>query len=213
MHIFFISFDTIILLVKKMIKKIDYLEIEKQLKLVDNVLKTSFFCKDNNFANELISIWADYFNKKTHFKLIDEVDGEINAMCFCIIGNSTSNIHYDIDRIKPQSKFQEEYINLRKRITNGYSEMHVECDAELEIMSCLTPNKGIGTNLLSLLEEELKKQCINKYIVCTNETCSYGFYESHGFKLLEERYIDISDLKNIFPNKDRFRIMCYQKEI
>ncbi len=196
-----------------MIKKIKSLDVNLQLPLIDNVLKTSKITNDKEFSNELLKRWAIYFNDKTQWKYIDEDEKEVNAMCFCIVGDSTSNVHYSLEGIKVESEKQQEYITLRQRITAGYKDMHISCDAELEIMSCLKPNQGIGTKLLEQLEKDLKELDVHEYIVCTNEMCSFPFYEHHGFKLLDQRYIDISDLNHIFENKDKFRIMTYIKKI
>ncbi len=78
-------------------------------------------------------------------------------------------------------------------------------------MSSRIPNQGIGSKLLNALEKELIQKNIKEYIVCTNEMCSYQFYEHHDFNLINDKYIDISDLNFIFPDKDKFRLMCYKK--
>ncbi len=198
-----------------MIKKIDRLDEEVIIPLADNAIKTSQFIKDKNFAHNLLNRWAIYFNAKTQNKYvyIDDDTQVVLSLCFCIVGDSTKDVHYDISDIVPIHEDEKQYMTFRKRITKGYSEISITSQAELEIMSSLEQFKGYGSQLLNTLEQDLIKQQVTEYIVCTNEMCSYQWYERHGFELYKDKYIDISDLDLIFPDKKEFRLICYKKQL
>ncbi len=196
-----------------MIKQVESVNVDALIPLSDNAIKTSCFIDDKAFVYELLKCWAVYFNAKTQSKWIWEENGVVDAICMCIIGDSTSDVHYDISHIKPQTKQEQQYMTFRKRITAGYSKISFHAEAELEIMSSLHPFQGIGKQLLMKLEAELKDKGIKQYIVCTNEMCSYQWYERQGFVLHQDTYIDISDLDCIFGKQEQFRLFCFKKDL
>ncbi len=196
-----------------MIKHVEEVSVKELIPLSDNALKTSCFIDNQDFVNKLLERWAIYFNAKTQTKWVWEENGIVSSICMCIIGDATSDVHYDISDIKPITKQEQQYMEFRKRITAGYATISYHAPAELEIMSSLTPFQGIGRQLLNKLEEELVNKGISQYIVCTNEMCSYKWYEGHGFKLYKDTYIDISDLDCIFGDQKKFRLFCFKKDL
>ncbi len=196
-----------------MIKHIDFISTEDQIPLIDNVLKASSFVGNSSFCNSLLTCWAVYFNEKTQTKWVWENDGKVEAICMCIIGNATSDIHYDLSQLEPQSEKEKQYITFRKRITEKYKEISFNCEAELEIMSSLNKHQGIGKQLLAKLEEELLNRGITRYTVSTNQMCDYMWYLNQGFKIYQTADIDISDLNYIFNETKTFKLFTLIKDI
>lgn len=51
---------------------------------------------------------------------------------------------------------------------------------------------GVGKTLLSLLSEHWKENGTSYVYLFTDTTCSYGFYDSHGFKRLDEKPLTVT---------------------
>ncbi len=196
-----------------MIKQIDRLDEEIIIPLADNAIKTSQFIASKDFCHELLNRWAVYFNKKTQIKWVWEENNKVEAICMCIVGDGTKDVHYNLSGLIPKSEQEKQYMIFRQRITAGYKDISFPCEAELEIMSSLKKYKGIGKQLLAKVEEELVSLGVKQYIVCTNEMCDYAWYLNHGFRLYQFSYVDISDLNLIFGDMKNFKIYCLIKDI
>ncbi len=196
-----------------MIKQKESVSVEELIPLADNALKASYFVKNRSFVNALLTCWAEYFNKKTQIKWVWEENNKVEAICMCIVGDGTKDVHYNLSGLIPKSEQEKQYMIFRQRITAGYKDISFPCEAELEIMSSLHKYKGIGKQLLAKVEEELVSMGVKQYIVCTNEMCDYAWYLNHGFRLYQFSYVDISDLNLIFGDMKNFKIYCLIKDI
>lgn len=187
-------------------------EFDNYVKLIDNVLKISMFCQDINFVNSVANEYYQYFINVSN--LINSYGATITDGIMCAIINDGSNkdAKINFDNLKPNTLDQYQFIEFRKRVTNGYKSMHVECAAELEFFSSINKGNGIGKELIDCFHNQLIEKGIKEYYLFTNEICDYEWYINHNYKLVNSIKIDVSDLKAIMC-RDDFKLFLFKKNI
>ncbi len=221
--------------------------------MFDNISRVRDFCgiekiegKEKNYTQRLLDEYLDRAIKCANAAFIHfESNGlaiEINGMALFRyrnkkntssdnneqIMNSYDNLIKDKDKI-----LQKEYNDFRKRALLAYSELYKKNDleeyCELEYLSSTCQGCNIGETLLESIEKYIidkdknKSQKNEKYILVTNELCNYGWFDSHGFKRVDENTINVKDLKifnklanEIIKNRSKdgyIKCLIYEKEI
>ncbi len=188
--------------------------------LFDNVAKVGMIVKnDNNFVHQVLLTNARYYtgvSKEVYVHWSDATKTYIDGI---LLVNTKMPINppNTIDHIITNDLTALDFITFRDRITKAYVKMYqkhqIENNAEVELFSVLNKGQGIGKHLIHMWEDDLKHLGINEYFLSTNEMCTYGFYIHHGFKLIDDCIIDISELKHLQNalEMSQVKAMVYKK--
>ncbi|MEG0692876.1 MAG: GNAT family N-acetyltransferase [Oscillospiraceae bacterium] len=191
-------------IIYRKLKKEDYNEVEE---IINQSFGLYHYVDNPKMLNMLLKSYLQSCLAEKTFDCVAQKDGKVVGV---ILGNSKSDykifshfkptlamIYYGIlmnfQSLKCKEK-ADDYKNLHKIYAEFLKNRKNQFDGVLTLFAVSEDCRGLGVgkNLLSLLVEYLKKNNTTNIYLFTDTTCNYGFYDSQGFKRIDEKQLTIT---------------------
>lgn len=191
-----------------MIKINNRQENKKYYKVIGNVVDIDSYEFDDESYNTILNNFTEYFLNNSDFLV--SVENENNEI-IAILGANINSNHFEFDKFNENFNNSNinEYVKFQNRLMELLSSFEFD-GPELVVFSSL--QKGYGSKMIKILEEELIKNNKSEYFLLTASDNTYEWYIKNNYELIEKKKLDLNNL-NIADKYEVFEVMLFKKTI